>query len=392
MKPLLLILIFLGSTLYATTLDEVVQRALDENPSLESITFRIAANRSNIEVSNQFANPTLTYTQNTIDDSQAMSRKTLTAQQKLPYFGKRDAAEQVALAQEGVLVQNLEQAKVVLVNEIKNQAYRIWELEELYKIIEDYKELTRQNIDLFESYTSTADNQHMGIMSAELTLSDLRIQKSTLKAQIYSAYAKLSYLAAFEITQLEMTLEIKNMPSMQALQISLVNNKNILLKEKEIQKSQAMLNTADLNNYPDINLIGAYSYRKNFDNYWTFGLGLSLPIYGSEDYKEEEARKLTLSAQSLKEDTKVAVNSEFKASYVQMKSAYEIYHIVHDDALPQVEHMFELTSSSIATGGDLFKYIDILVQKLKLEQRSIAAVANYNRAKAKISALQGEYK
>ena len=390
MKKLILALSLLGASLYATTLDEIIQKALEQNPSLESITHKISANKSNIDVSNQFSNPTITYTQNTIDDDQAMSQRTVTLQQKLPYFGKRDSLKEVAVAQEAILTQNLEQAKVSLVNEIKNQAYTVWKLEELLKIINEYKDLTRQNIELFESYTITSDNQHMGIMSAELTLSDLKVQKSILKAQIYTAYAKLSYLASFEVKKLDINLLVMDMPNIDELHVDLSNNKNLAIREKEIQKNQAMVKTADLNNYPDINLIGGYSYRNNFDNYWTFGLGVSLPIYGSEDYKEEEARKLTLSAQSLKEDTKIAINADFKSAYVQMKSAYEIYHIVHDEALPQVEHMFELTSSSIATGGDLFKYIDILVQKLKLEQKSIAAVAAYNTAEAKISALQGD--
>ncbi len=390
MKQLLLILTFLGTTLYAVTLDELIQRALDENPTLESLSFRIAANKSNIDLSNQFSNPNISYTQNTIDDAQAMSRKTVTLQQKLPYFGKRDSLKEVAIAQEGVLTENLEQAKVTLVNAIKNQAYTIWERERLYKIICDYEDLTRQNIELFESYTSTQANQHMGIMSAELTLSDLRIQKSVLNAKIYATYANLSYLAAFEVNDIEIKLLVNEMPGRSSLLHGLENNHNLAIKEKEIQKSQALVKTADLNNYPDINILGAYSYRKNFDNYFTFGVGVSLPIYGSEDYQEEEARKLTLSTQSLKEDTKIAITSEFEASYLQMKSAYEIYHIVHDEALPQVEHMFELTSSSIATGGDLFKYIDLLVQKLKLEQQSIIAIANYHKAEVKISALQGE--
>ena len=390
MIKIILVIVLFAMSIYATTLDEVIYKALENNPSLKSITHRISASRSNVDVSNQFDNPTISYTQNTIDDNQAMSQKTVRVQQKLPYFGKREHSKELALAQEEVLKQNLEQAKVSLVNAIKNQAYSIWELEELYKIINDYEDLTKQNIELFESYTSTVDNQHMGIMSAELTLSDLKIQKSTLNAQIYVAYAQLSYLAAFEITDLEIELFIMDLPSMWELSKGLANNKKIAIKEKEIQKAQAAVKSADLNNYPDVNLIGAYSYRKNFDNYWTFGVGVSLPIYATEDYKEEEARQLKLSAVSLKEDTKFAVNTDFKARYFQMKSAYEIYHIVHDQALPQVEHMFELTSSSIATGGDLFKYIDILVQKLKLEQKSIAAVAAYNRAEAKISALQGE--
>ena len=78
--------------------------------------------------------------------------------------------------------------------------------------------------------------------------------------------------------------------------------------------------------------------------------------------------------------------------YMQMKSEYEIYHIIHDDALPQIAHMFELSNSSISTGGDLFKYIDILKQKLNLERKIITSIVSYNRANAKISALRGELK
>lgn len=392
MKSLFLLLSLLGSSLYGLSLDEILARSLNENPSLESIRHRLAASRSNVDVSNQFSNPTVSYSQNTIDDNQAMSRKTLSIQQKLPYFGKRGSLKKLALAKEDILEQNLAQVKVNLVKEIKNQAYRVWELKRLYDIICDYEDLTQQNIELFESYITTSDNQHMGIMSAELTLSDLRIQKNALTAQIYSAYIKLSYLSSFEIKDLDINLSINDMPDKLSMKKALANNYDIAIRDKEIQKNRAMIEIAELNKYPDITLLSGYSFRKNFDNYWTFGIGTTLPIYGTEDYKEQEARKLALSAKSLKEDTKFWVDSNFQSAYLQMESAYEIYHIVNDEALPKVEHMFELTSSSISTGADLFKYIDILVQKLKLEKKSIKAVANYNRAQAKISALSGELK
>ena len=388
MKILFLSLLF--SSLYGLGLDEVIAKALNENPSLESINQRIAANRSAIDVSTQFSNPEVSYVENTIDEDQAMSRRTLSVKQKLPYFGKRDSLHEVAQAEEGVLRENLDQAKAKLVNAIKNQAYTVWELEQLHKIIREYEDVTRQNIELFESYTSTTDNQHMGIMSAELTLSDLRIQESVLKAKIHTTYMRLSYLASFEIKDLDIDLAMWDLPKMSRLKEGLLKNHEVAMKEKEVLKQKAMVEAAVLNNYPDINVLAGYSYRENFDNYWTFGVGMSLPVYGTEDYQEQATRKLTLSAQSLKEDTKTAVNSEFESAYVQMKSAYDIYHIVEDEALPQIEHMFELTNSSIATGGDLFKYIDILVKKLKLEQKSITAVANYSRAEAKIAALSGE--
>ena len=392
MRILFLALFVFGPQLYGESLNEIIEKALNENLSLKSINQRIEANQFNIDASNQFSNPVISYVENSIDTNQAMSAKKITLQQKIPYFGKRKSLKRVAQEKETLLIKNFQQAKVALINEIKNQAFIIWKFKMLYKIIQEYEDLTVQNIELSKSYTTTSANQHMGIVSAELTLSDLRIEKNTLNAQINMAYAKLSYLTSFKVKNLELDLSITTMPSAITLQKGLKNNSDIAIKEQEIQKSQAIVDVTELNNYPDVNLIGAYSQRSSFDDFWTVGMSVTLPIYGTEDYREQEARTLVLAAKSLKKDVKVAVESEFQSTYLQMKSAYDIYQIVHEDALPKVDHMFKLTNSSISTGGDLFKYIDILVQKLKLEQKSISAIESYHRAKAKISALSGELK
>lgn len=390
MRKLVLVLFLCGSALFSMSVDEVIETALLNSPSLEAMNERILANRSNISIAGKFSNPQLSYSQDTLDDSVAMSKKTIALKQKIPFFGKRESLKKVARSQEGILIKNLDRAKAALSNAIKNQAYGIWELESVYKIICDYEALTKHNIELHESYASISENQHMGIMSAELSLSDLRIQKSVLNAKIDAAYANLSYLAAQEVTELEIALGVSDMPGMTGLIKGLENNHDLALKDKEIEKAQAKVERETLNNYPDITLQAGYATRENFDDFATFGVGLSLPIYGREDAKEEQARKLRLVAQSMKEETRLALSAKFQLAYTQMKSAYETYHIVHDEALPQIEHMFELTSSSISTGSDLFKYIGILVQKLRLEQKSISAVASYNRSYAKIVELSGE--
>lgn len=389
MRHILWILL-LGSGLYAITLDEAIERALKENPSLEAIHERILAGRSAVDASDQFSNPEISYVQNTLDNRQAMSQKIVTLKQKLPYYGKRESMQKVALAQDGVLQESLVKAQAGLVYAIKEEAYTVWELERVYAITCGYEELTKQNIDLHESYSSISDSHHLGIMSATLKLSDLRIQKSMLNAKINASYARLSYLLSFELSDLELDLDVSDMPGMSDLEKGLENNRDVALKEQELRREQARVKAAELNNYPDVTLLAGYSFRERFDDYATFGVGVSLPIYGTEDDKEQEARRLALSAQSMKEDMKVSVDAQFQSSYAQMKSAYETYHIIHDEVLPQIEHMFDLSSSSISTGSDLFKYMDILLQKLKLEQKSINAVADYNRARAKISLLSGE--
>lgn len=392
MKCFLSILLFFTLHLQAKSIDELVDTALKQNLSLEIISHRIMASKEKTSSAGLFSNPELSYTQNTLDNNQAMSRKTLAFKQKLPYFGKRDSLEKISLAHENVLSMQLEKAKLVLVRKIKQKAYETWALERLYTIICDYEALTRHNIELFESYTSTANNQHMGIMSAELTLSELRIQKSSLNAKINAAYAELSYLSAVEVHSLEINPELSEMPGLMSLKKGLENNPDLSLNEEIVQREGVKLEHAALNNYPDLSLMSAYSKRENFDDYWSFTVGMSLPIYGKEDYQEEEARKLLLASQSQKQDIALQNEAQLETVYSQMKSAYETYHIIHDQALPQIEHMFVLMSASISTGADLFKYIDILVQKLKLEQKSILAIAQYKSAQAKISELSGEIK
>ena len=392
MKTLYLLPLILASTLSAMSLSEIIDKSLHSSPSLESINARIQANTHAIDVANQFSNPELSLTSNSISSAEPMSQTVLTIKQKIPFYDKRDTKQKVALAEDALLKEKLFAAKAQLVSKIKTEAYTVWELQELYKIIDAYVALTQKNIELYESYTTVSANEHMGIMKAELSLADLEIQKSVFNSKIYTAYARLSYLASFNIKELDIALKIGEKPDLDSYAKRLENNPELLIKRREMEKEEAKIALLDINNYPDVNLIGGYAYRENFDNYFNFGVALSLPMYGTEDAQEEEARAMALVVGSEQENTKLAVNSELKVYFSQMRASYEIYHIVQDDALPQIAHMFELSNSSIATGGDLFKYIDVLFDKLSLEQKSINAVSNYNKANAQISRLAGELK
>ncbi len=390
MKTLLFFLLIYYLPLHAITLDTLVQSALRKSPSLESINYRISSLQKLESVADNFANPSLTYAQNTLAQTEKMSKKTITFAQKLPYFGKRDAQKNIYKAKVNLFSENLEEAKVILAKAIKKEAYTVWEYEKTYMIIEEYEDVTQQNIELFESYTSTSEKQHMGIMSAQLTLSDLKIQKNALKAKIATSYAKISYLANQKVNHLEFpqTMIPRQAPSI--AKNALKKNHLLTAKQKEVALNQAIHSNATLNKYPDFKLTAGYAYRENFNNYANIGIGITLPIYGTEDAKEEAARRLILATKSAKSNLKIKINSQLQSATFAMQSAFDIYHIIHDESLPQLAHMFALTSSSITTGGDLFQYIDILVQKLKLEQKSIHAVADYKRAQADIAALQGE--
>ena len=70
MKTALFFTLFLTSTLFGITLDEIISKSLDKNPSLESINARIEANKQDVDIANQFSNPELLLVKNTLDSAQ----------------------------------------------------------------------------------------------------------------------------------------------------------------------------------------------------------------------------------------------------------------------------------------------------------------------------------
>ena len=134
-----------------------------------------------------------------------MQYTALNVKQKMPYFGKRDAASKKVDAKKQKVGFTLEVAKVKLVKSIKLTAYSIWQVEEQLKITDDYIKLTRQNIELYTAYSTSDTKAHMGIMSAELSLSQLKIKRSKLQRLLIGLYKKVSYLSAMDVKYVKLS-------------------------------------------------------------------------------------------------------------------------------------------------------------------------------------------
>lgn len=118
-------------------------------------------------------------------------------------------------------------------------------------------------------------------------------------------------------------------------------------------------------------------------------MGVSLPIYGTEEINSEIAQKEALARKSEYIDYKYQIKSEIRQYYAKLKEAYKIYHIIQNKSLPQLGHMLELSTSAIEEGADLFTYTKILEQKLALEEERISIMAEYMRTNAKLKSLTG---
>ncbi|MGB5966625.1 MAG: TolC family protein [Sulfurimonadaceae bacterium] len=397
MKHILLILLPL--LLSAATLDTIIEKTLASHNSLQAIEERLHAEAYQISATRNFANPEISFAINDIqfDDvtdrsREAMQTTSVSLKQKFPSFGKRDAATQKSRATKRFIASTLEEAKVKLVEEIKITAYAIWEVKEELDIIQEYIEVTRQNIELNTAYSATRSNSHMGIMSAELTLSQLKIKSSRYESRRKALFAKLSYLAGESIEELEIDLSVQEPKAVSFYAAQLVNNKAYKAKATQVQVAQSEVEVKDLEGKVDPYLQVGYYYRQEYQDYMNISFGMALPIYGSERDKTESARKVALSASWESQDYLERLKGKLGGQYAQLEDAYAIYKIINDESMPQLEHMFELTNASVKNGQDLFVYIDLLKQKLALDEQRIKATARFNTTQAALSALIGETK
>lgn len=393
------VLLLLPICLLAVSLETLIQNAKNNHQSLKTIEQRVSAIDDSIDISQNFADPLISLSINDIQFNDVTDRRrepmqstALNLQQRIPYFGKRDAKKKKLNAQKEVAQLSIDEMKVKLVKAIKITAYSIWQIEEELKIIDEYFKLTKQNIKLSSGYASSDSKSHMSIMSAEMTLSELRIKQSRLHGLVNGFYKKLSYLSAMEVKELEVSLEI--LPHKHINIFSREKHQNVSYKSKvaSLKVAQEEIKVRELDKYSDPILKAGYFYREKFNDYASVSVAFSLPLYGTQDLQIQKAKKLALANKSEIADFNSLLQSQLSEVHSKIEDSFRVYDIIHNQSMPQIEHMFELSSSSIKNGDELFIYINLLERKLSLDEKSIAVVAAYNKYLAQLEALVGEMK
>jgi outer membrane protein TolC len=396
--PLLLIFIL---NLQAVELNRVIKIALAKHPTLESIKARIATAEYAQIRSKNFDNPILDISINDIRidhitkrSLEPMQTEAITLSQKIPWFGKIDARDKIEKAKKRLLSMSLKEAKAELVSKIKITAYQLWEVEELIKLTQRDIEKQNQNIKIFQSYTagSRTENFHMGLMSAELVRSRLKRELSNLKSKRDEIIALLSYLSFQDIKSIKVDLPKETLLPLEELKEKLKNAPALKVKEADSKVERSTLLLSQLNRVSDPTIRIGYNHRQEFEDFLSVGLSFALPIYGTEKIKIEEQRTKLLSKEFMVTETKSRLEANLKKLYAKAKKELEVLHIVRDESLPIIEHMFDLIQANISTGGDLFKFMDLIEQKILLEAESIKARANFHKTKAQIDAILGELK
>ncbi len=395
----LFLLFLLPLSLFAVELSTLIEYAKNNHTSLKTIEQRVSAVGDEYDISRNFADPVISLSVSDIQlkdptnrSIEPMQYNAITFTQRIPYFGKRDANSDKIEAKKEKISLSLDERKVKLVESIKITAYSIWQIEEELKITHNYMQLTKQNIKLYSALSSTDSKSHMSIMSAEMSLSELKIKQSRLESSLAGFYKKLSYLCAMEVKNVELDMHVQKPKNISFYTQTKSQNISYKIKEATLKEADKDIKVKELASYIDPVVQVGYYQREAFEDYANIGISFSLPIYGSEKSQTQISRKLSLASKTQVADFENLLEAEIVQTHAKLESSYKIYDIIQNQSMPQIEHMFKLSSNSIKNGDELFLYINLLEKKLSLDEKSIAAVAEYYKHLATLDALIGETK
>ena len=395
MKTLLLILV-VTTGLYGATIDELLDAALSENPSLEAIEAKIAASRETVDLAGNFDNPVMGLAVNAIRpgdisnrSAERMQSTAISISQRIPFFGKRDQKVAAAEAKTEQLDHRLDGARALLAATVRGEAYALWSLRKTLQLEEETAALLRHNAELFQGYSTTDATSHMGIMTAELALSNSAMVQESLREALTTRRARLAYLCGLTVETLEFDPGTPVLPDMHALRERLGANFALKASDAAIQEKRASHAYEALQRYSDPTLQVGFFQREGFEDYVSLSLSFALPVYGNEAAKVQIAQARLLEEEYGRSDLKRRLESDFDATAARLLGSYERYSILSNESLPKLEHMFELASASVGTGEDLERYVGLIERKLKLEKERIAAIAEFYTALATLNALTG---
>ncbi|MCF6245215.1 MAG: TolC family protein [Sulfurovum sp.] len=395
MRILFIVFLFVSFS-KAQTINQLIHYSTKKHQSLQSIKHRLSAMDERIQKSQKWANPDLSLGINDIQfrkplsrDEERMQNQAINFKQKFPWFDKLDARKNVALEEKHVIFHSLEAAQVALAYNIRTTAYNIKELQLRIRIIHKYMQLARQNIKLYTDYISVDTMSHADSVSAELSLSKLEIRAERYTSLLNAQKEKLHYLVQKKVKNISDKLTMIKPKSLKYYLAGIRKNPNYHRKLAQSDVARANKSLIDLEKYPDPYVQVGYFNRTDYPDYTSVSVGISLPIYGTEELNSEIAQKESLARQSESIDYKFLIKSQIRQAYVKLTEAYKIYNIIQKQSLPQLDHMLELSSSAIEEGADLFTYTNILEQKLALEEERIAIIAEYMRTQAKLKSLTG---
>jgi outer membrane protein TolC len=382
-------------------IDQAVSQAREANPALRAARLRADVAAERVPQAGALPNPMLGFglMNRQIADfgstAEPMLQNRIEFSQRLPWPGKLGFSEDrwELLASAGAL--DAEETEQALIARVKAAYYQLAFMDRALLIMENTRQLLREFLDVSSTLYALGEGLQQDVLQAQVAVASMTEDITVVEQDRLAAAARLNALlgraATVGIEELELPPPGEELPSVEAL-IALADAQRPGLQaaRERARAAEAGYRAARRAIYPDFTVGMAYSQRPEFNDWLSFMVGISLPLWAGKSHlplrremaalqAEEEARAIDLYNETF------ARIAERRAEAERARKLVALY---STSVLPQARAAVESALSAYRVGKVDFMTLvqnELTVNRFQIE--SVRLAAEYQRAVGELEAL-----
>ncbi len=391
-------------------LSELVAEALANNPDLKSAEARWEMAKHQIIPARSLDDPRLSFSLSNypIDDLSGdvtpMTGKEIQLSQMFPFPGKLAAKEAMAEQQAAWYRGVYEDARGLLVQQVKDAWYRLYFQQRAIDI-------TRQNITLLRDFIRLTETRYevgiglqQDVLKAQVERSKLLDKLFNLEQQRTTVLAELNRLLnrpASGLFETPETLTLTSVDSSLQTLVGISRSQRPLFNAYQamIDRYQAQRKLAKLNHYPDFNLFAGYRLREEVagdpaegSDFVSAGISINIPLWqGKRRAAVSEADSALRMAQNQLDDFRNRVDFVIADQYAQLEKNHHLVELFQTGIIPQSQQSFEAGLTAYQVGdADFLNLLDSLMTLYRYQIDFHRALSDHERSVAQLEAAVGQ--
>lgn len=380
---------------------EAVRLAQDANPALRAARLRADVAAERVPQAGALPDPILGFglINRQIADfgstAEPMLQNRFELSQKLPWPGKLGFSEDrwALLASAGAL--DAEEIEQALVARVKAVYYELAFMDRALVVMEETRGLLREFLEVSSALYTVGEGLQQDVLQAQVAVASMTEDITVVEQDRLATAARLNALlgreATVEIGELELPRPGFELPSVEALmEMADVQRPGLQAARERARAAEAGYRAARRAIYPDFTVGVAYSQRPQFNDWLSFMVGISLPLWAGKSHTpfrremaamqaEEEARAIELYNETFAQIAERRAEAERARKLVSLYST---------SVLPQARAAVESALSAYRVGKVDFMTLvqnELTVNRFEIE--SVRLSADYQRAVAELEAL-----
>jgi len=390
-------------------LEDLIREGLNRNKELQSLASRVESLQAEVAFAGSLEDPklglgVLNLPTDTFDlDQEPMTQKLISISQKFPWFGKLDLRTQRAALQAIRLQAMLNERKLTVARQIADAYYQLGFLEHSLRINDRLSETISRLLSEAETRYATGKGLQQDVLQAQVELSMLVDERITVERKYRTLEDRVLALLNRETYRRISAVETPPVPDFsldleQLRQVALNTNPTLRIRRADIEISEAEIELARKEYWPDMDVRLAYGQRdedfngRDLPDFFSAQVVINLPVWQNsrQDSRLNAALKSRQAAEQSYGNLAETLPHQVDALVNEITRLERNYDLYRQALILQAEHWAQSALVAYEVGNLEFdSMISAQIRLLRFHLQQEDYLFQIYRKRAELEALLG---